>query len=153
MPPAPMVSRAAAADLRFRAYRLLPGARLLLRGDVPVQLGSRAFDLLHILLASRGAVVAKSDLLGRVWPGVIVDESNLRFQVRALRTALGRDRNLIKTIPGRGYLLADEIPAGPQNGSASAAPVDGETARSFEDLVQRIYQELAARTAGARDEA
>jgi hypothetical protein len=37
-----------------------------------------------------------------------VDESNLRFQVASLRKALGQDRDLIKTVSGRGYLFAAE---------------------------------------------
>jgi DNA-binding winged helix-turn-helix (wHTH) protein len=93
----------------FGDLRLFPGARLLLRGDEPVALGSRAFDLLHVLIAARGVVVTKEDLLARVWPTTCVDECNLRFQVAVLRKALGREGGLVKTIAGRGYLFAEEI--------------------------------------------
>jgi DNA-binding winged helix-turn-helix (wHTH) protein len=46
-----------------------------------------------------------------VWPTTIVEESNLRFQVAQLRKALAHDQDLIKTIPGRGYLFALEADA------------------------------------------
>jgi hypothetical protein len=36
----------------------------------------------------------------------VVEESNLRYQVAVLRKVLGADRDLVKSVPGRGYLLA-----------------------------------------------
>ncbi|HEX8534240.1 MAG TPA: winged helix-turn-helix domain-containing protein [Allosphingosinicella sp.] len=96
-------------EFRFGRCRLVPRARVLLRESCPVALGSRAFDVLHLLLACRGAIVPKERIVRHVWPNTIVEESNLRFQIAALRKALGSDRHLIKTIPGRGYLLAEEV--------------------------------------------
>ncbi len=93
-------------ELRFREYRLLPAARILLKGRTPVAIGSRAFDILHVLLEARGCIVGKREIVKSVWPTTIVEESNLRFQVAQLRKALGDDQDLIKTIPGRGYLFA-----------------------------------------------
>lgn len=94
--------------LCFCGFRLFPSARVLLREGTPVDIGSRAFDLLHLLLRSRGAVVERADIFRQVWPTTIVDESNLRFQVSCLRRILGDDRHLLKTVPGRGYMLATE---------------------------------------------
>ena len=95
-------------ELRFRDYRLLPSARILLKGRTPVAIGSRAFDILHVLARSRGCIVGKREIVDCVWPTTIVEESNLRFQVAQLRKALADDQDIIKTIPGRGYLLAVE---------------------------------------------
>lgn len=95
--------------MAFGRYVAFPAARTLLCGGIPVCLGGRAFDLLVLLLASRGTLVSKQAIMRHVWPSTIVDESNLRFQMAALRKALGSDRDLIKTIPGRGYLLATEV--------------------------------------------
>jgi DNA-binding winged helix-turn-helix (wHTH) protein len=96
------------AAIRFGRYVALPGARTLLRGGEPVCLGARAFDLLILLLESRGEVVSKTAIMRYVWPTTTVDESNLRFQMAELRKALGSSRDIIKTIPGRGYLLVAE---------------------------------------------
>lgn len=98
----------ACAELRFRTYRLFPGSRLLLRDGRPLSIGGRAFDLLHVLLSARGMVVSKDELVRRIWPDTIVDESSLRVQMVALRKALGADRDLIKTVSGRGYLMTAE---------------------------------------------
>ncbi len=96
------------AAIHFRAFAVYPGSRTLFRGGCPVALGSRAFDLLMALLKARGSVLGKDEILRHVWPSTLVEESNLRFQMACLRKALGKDRDLIKTIPGRGYLFATE---------------------------------------------
>ena len=62
------------------------------------------------LLRARGQLVDKTEIVRSVWPSTTVDESNIRFQVASLRKALGPEGDLIKTIPGRGYLLADPEP-------------------------------------------
>jgi DNA-binding winged helix-turn-helix (wHTH) protein len=107
------------SEFRFGRWCLVPAARLLLHNGRPVELGSRAFDLLHLLSSQRGSVVEKRAIVDFVWPSTIVEESNLRFQMAALRKALGPDGALIKTIPGRGYILAEEYSAAPVQGHSS----------------------------------
>lgn len=87
--------------------------RELLREGRPVGLGGRAFDILVALVEGRGAVVTKDDLILRAWPGRIVEENTLEAQVSALRRALGDDRTVIRTVPGRGYQFVGEIAGGP----------------------------------------
>jgi Transcriptional regulatory protein, C terminal len=55
------------------------------------------------LLEADGSLVTKDELLGRVWPGIVVAEENLKTQISALRKALGADRDFIQTDFGRGY--------------------------------------------------
>jgi DNA-binding winged helix-turn-helix (wHTH) protein len=86
---------------------LLSSSRKLLAGDVAVPLGNRAFDLLLALLAARGGVVTKEELLRRVWRNVVVEEANMQVQVSMLRKVLGDEAPaLIVTIPGHGYRFA-----------------------------------------------
>jgi DNA-binding response OmpR family regulator len=96
------------APIPFRTFVVYPGSRTLSHHGCPVALGSRGFDLLMVLLRARGSVLTKDEILNHVWPSTIVEESNLRFQMACLRKALGKDRDLIKTIPGRGYLFATD---------------------------------------------
>ena len=93
----------AEAAIEFGRFRVLLRRRRLLADGVPVELGTRAFDLLLVLLEADGALVTKEELLDRVWPGVVVCEQSLKVQISALRKALGADRNLIRTEFGRGY--------------------------------------------------
>jgi DNA-binding winged helix-turn-helix (wHTH) protein len=97
--------------LAFRDYTLVPKSRQLRRNRQDVEIGGRAFDLLTLLVSSRGQVVTKEQILSYVWPSMVVEESNLRFQMAALRKVLGNDRDMIKTVAGRGYIVVadDEI--------------------------------------------
>jgi DNA-binding winged helix-turn-helix (wHTH) protein len=89
----------------FADFRLYPGRRVLLRDDAPVELGSRAMDVLLALVRRHGEVATKSVIMAEVWPGTVVEENNLTTQIAAVRRALKEtpDHKLILTIPGRGY--------------------------------------------------
>jgi predicted ATPase/DNA-binding winged helix-turn-helix (wHTH) protein len=96
----------AGASVRFGSFCLWPVQRLLLQDDRPVHIGSRALDILIALLERPGDLVAKEDLMARVWPNTFVEPANLTVHIAALRRALsdGRDGNrLLINIPGRGY--------------------------------------------------
>ena len=67
--PAPAEHHAAAAEgaIGFGPFRLLPTRRLLLAGDLPVPVGSRAMDLLIALVERPGELIGKDELLARAW--------------------------------------------------------------------------------------
>src|SRR5205814_370120 len=67
------------------------------------------FDVLMALIEASGAVVSKDDLMNRVWPDRVVEENSLQVQVSALRRAFAADRDLIRTIAGRGYQFTGEV--------------------------------------------
>jgi DNA-binding winged helix-turn-helix (wHTH) protein len=100
---------AADATLEFGHFRVLLRRRQLVADGVPVELGTRAFDLLLVLLEADGSLVTKDELVSRVWPGIVVAEENLKVQISALRKALGGDRDLIRTEFGRGYRFTATI--------------------------------------------
>jgi predicted ATPase/DNA-binding winged helix-turn-helix (wHTH) protein len=95
--------------LKFGRFQVLPHRRELLAGGVPVPLGSRAFDVLMVLIEAGGELVTKDEILSRVWPGLVVEEHSLQFHISALRKVLGEDRGFIKTISGRGYQFVADI--------------------------------------------
>jgi predicted ATPase/DNA-binding winged helix-turn-helix (wHTH) protein len=99
----------ASTAVDFGCFRILPQQRELLADNRPVELGSRAFDLLLALIEAPGVVVSKRALTERVWPGRIVEENNLLIQISVLRRALGDDRGLIRTVAGQGYQFTGEI--------------------------------------------
>ena len=73
----------------FGHFRIVPHARRLERDGSPIPLGSRAFDLLSLLISRPGEVISKSELMAEAWPDLTVDESSLRFHIAQLRRALG----------------------------------------------------------------
>jgi DNA-binding winged helix-turn-helix (wHTH) protein len=107
--------------VEFGRFRILPHRRELLADNQPVELGGRAFDVLMVLIEARGAVVRKEVLMRRVWPDRIVDENNLPAQITALRKAFGADRDLIRTVPSRGYQFTGDVRAAAT--SSDSAPV------------------------------
>jgi DNA-binding winged helix-turn-helix (wHTH) protein len=100
---------AAEATLEFGRFRVLLRQRQLAADGVPIELGTRALDLLMVLLEADGSLVSKDELLSRVWPGIVVAEENLKVQISALRKALGEDRDFIRTEFGRGYRFTATI--------------------------------------------
>src|SRR3981189_1504401 len=98
-----------AAAIAFGRFRILPHRRELLAEGRPLDLGGRAFDVLMALIEASGAVVSKDALMNHVWPDRIVEENSLEAQISALRRAFGADRDLIRTVAGRGYQFTGEI--------------------------------------------
>jgi TolB-like protein/DNA-binding winged helix-turn-helix (wHTH) protein/Tfp pilus assembly protein PilF len=93
----------------FEDFRLDRGG-LFRRDDTgalsPVKIGSRALDLLRVLVEQPGEVVSKDNLVDAVWPGRVVEDSNLGVQIAAVRSVLANSdsgANCIQTVPGRGY--------------------------------------------------
>src|SRR6516165_12835533 len=87
--------RVKSAYQTFGPFRFHPARHLLLEGETLVRLGSRALEILAALVERPGELVTKDELTARVWPNTIVEESNLKVNVAALRRALGEGR------PGR----------------------------------------------------
>jgi len=109
----------APASVEFGRFRILPHRREVLADGQPIELGGRAYDVLIALIEANGAVLAKDELISRVWPGRIIEEGNLRTQIKALRMALA-DRDLIRTVAGRGYQFTAEVRSG---GRRTQAPI------------------------------
>ena len=79
------------------------------REGTPVQIGSRAFDILLVLISRPGEVVSKREIMDRAWAGLTVDEGSLRVQLAALRKALGECAPYGRNVPGRGYCFAGSL--------------------------------------------
>jgi DNA-binding winged helix-turn-helix (wHTH) protein len=105
-------AKAAPTEISFGPFRLLPTQFLLLEDDKQVPLGSRALEILIVLLERPGELFSKQELMGRVWPNIFVEHANLSVHISALRRLLrdGRDGNrFIINIPGRGYRFVASV--------------------------------------------
>src|SRR6202030_447780 len=122
--------------LSFGPFSLFAAERLLKKGDEPIPLGDRALDILIALAERPGEVVTRKDLISAVWPDVTVEEANLRFQMAALRKALGDGRDgarYISNISGRGYCFV--APVTRSTAAARTVPV---TAIATTERVQKL---------------
>jgi predicted ATPase/DNA-binding winged helix-turn-helix (wHTH) protein len=92
--------------LAFGPFQFLLKDREVREAGQPLRLGSRALEILQVLLERAGQLVSKSELLTRVWPDTVVEEATLRVHIAALRKALGDGlpgRHYVENVSGRGY--------------------------------------------------
>lgn len=100
-------------------------SRLLEKHGRPVKLGSRAMDILRLLVNRAGEVVPKLEILAYAWSGLAVEEISLRVHVAELRKALGDGKDgvqYIMNIPSRGYCFVAPVRRGGPSPVPSPAP-------------------------------
>jgi DNA-binding winged helix-turn-helix (wHTH) protein len=96
----------------FGPFRLYASRRLVERAGVPLRLGSRALEILIVLIQNAGTVINKRDLTATVWPDVTVGEGCLRVHVAALRKALGdgvSGARYVTNVSARGYCFVGSV--------------------------------------------
>jgi TolB-like protein/DNA-binding winged helix-turn-helix (wHTH) protein len=111
-------------------YRLSTGGE---RTVVPI--GSRALEILCLLIDRRGEFVSRREIFATVWPNAVVEESNLTVQMASLRRVLDAGRthgSCIQTVPGRGYRFLPQIAqaSGPVVDADMHPPLDGQLSAS-----------------------
>src|SRR6185369_4847546 len=112
---------------KFDVFCLDPKQRKLLSDNEVVQLSSRAFEMLLLLVQKQGEIVEKSEILDKVWSDSFVEESNLVVHISALRRVLGEtrgERKFIETISGRGYSFVfpiEEVKSKPKPAAVKTA--------------------------------
>ena len=88
---------------QFGAFRLDATDRLLYRDGELVPLPPKVIDTLLLLIASRGQVLTKDEMMKRLWPDTFVEEGTLAQYIFLLRKALGTCATWIENHPRRGY--------------------------------------------------
>ena len=94
--------------LRFQDIELVPSAREARRGEEPLELTAREYELLELFLRNPRQVLTREQIMQRVWGFDYLGDSNLvDVRIKYLRDKLeqgGRPR-LIQTVRGAGYAL------------------------------------------------
>ncbi|HMF61690.1 MAG TPA: transcriptional regulator, partial [Vicinamibacterales bacterium] len=112
---------------QFGPFLIDIAERMLRRDGETVPLTPKAFDVLVALIEKPGQLISKEELLQKVWPDTFVEESNLAYNIFALRRALGdtAERSLyIETVPKKGYRFKTSV-------SAANPPRDAQPASEF----------------------
>src|SRR5271165_5425169 len=129
----------------FGPFRLCPAEHLLLRGDTPVPLAPKAFELLSMLAAQHGHLITRDELMKAIWPDSFVEEINLTVNISLLRKLLGEQpdgKAYIATVPKRGYRFDAPVVENSRAARESAEPAAFE--RNFERNMERNMEPLAA---------
>jgi DNA-binding winged helix-turn-helix (wHTH) protein/Tol biopolymer transport system component len=147
------------SQIEFGPFSIDVGERVLRRDGRPVPLTPKAFDVLAALIEQPGRLISKEELLQKVWPDTFVEESNLAYNVFALRKGLGDTADngqYIETVAKRGYRFTaivtpvkrgndvstlpervpEAVPAGPEF-QASGEPRQPSTASDVRRYVPR----------------
>lgn len=161
----------------FGPFQLHPAQRILRKNGKAVPLGSRAFDMLVAMVEQRGSVLGPEELMAVAWPGLAIDDSNVRVQIGNLRRTLRSEdgESYIATVAGRGYCFVAPVtkmdpsetpaetasePGAPQAGTTRQksgsllsfpAPLDGAIGRDacVAELVEVINERRLVTVAGA----
>jgi predicted ATPase/DNA-binding winged helix-turn-helix (wHTH) protein len=143
------------AAIAFGSYRFLPRKRILLRGNDEVRLGSRAIDILGILLERAGEIVSSAEIMSRVWKDTRVEGATLKVHIGLLRKALGElggRSEFIENVAGRGYrFLAPVQRLVDRTANADEDRADGAASRANRVIGrQNALEELATLLAKER---
>jgi DNA-binding winged helix-turn-helix (wHTH) protein len=98
--------------LTFAEFSLDRGDRRLRRAGEPVELSSRYFDALVLLVSEPGKLVSKARFMDEVWRGIPVTDEALTQCIKTLRRQLGDDAaspRFIETVPKHGYRFIAEV--------------------------------------------
>jgi predicted ATPase/DNA-binding winged helix-turn-helix (wHTH) protein len=123
----------------FGPFRLLPEQQLLFEGEKSIRLGSRALDILIVLVERPGDMIPKEELVARVWPDTNIEEGNLRVHMAALRKALGDGQagnRYVATVPGRGYRFI--APVSSSERTSRGPPEAFESSNNLPALLTRL---------------
>jgi predicted ATPase/DNA-binding winged helix-turn-helix (wHTH) protein len=111
--------------LTFGPFRLLSTQRTLMEGNRPIRIGNRALDILFALVERAGELVDKDELIARVWPNVVVEESAIRVHIAALRKILGHRQSgarYVENVTGRGYRFVAPVTRHQADGPPGSLP-------------------------------
>ena len=103
-------------EFGFLNFRLIPDQARLLRGECDVRLAPKTFDFLCLLVQRANAVVARDELMERLWQGRPASDESLAQVVSQCRRALGDSaarQFIIQTVPKRGFRLVPDVVSRP----------------------------------------
>jgi Tol biopolymer transport system component/DNA-binding winged helix-turn-helix (wHTH) protein len=110
--------------LEFGDFCLDTNQRILLRAGKRLALSQKPFALLLLLVENRHRIVSKDELMEQVWPGVVVEETNITTNISRLRRLLaegdhgkengqdngrGESQPFIETVSGIGYQFVADV--------------------------------------------
>jgi DNA-binding winged helix-turn-helix (wHTH) protein len=110
----------------FGPFRLVPGERILRRGNQVLPLPPKAFETLLLLVRHPGHLMRKEDLMTALWPDSFVEDVSLASKISLLRKVLedaGAAGAYIQTVPKLGYRFLPPVTRTWASGPAVGTPI------------------------------
>jgi DNA-binding winged helix-turn-helix (wHTH) protein len=86
------------------------------RGEEPVHLSTKGYQLLALLVEKRPRAISKDEIQRALWPDTFVSDTSLTTLVNEVRTVLSdnaKEHRLIRTVHGFGYAFEGDARAAP----------------------------------------
>jgi DNA-binding winged helix-turn-helix (wHTH) protein len=100
----------------FAGFVVDSDTRQVFRGEQPVPISPKAFELLELLIRHRPRALSKSQIHDRLWPKVFVSDASLSNLVAELRSVFeddARKPRLLRTVQRFGYaFIGDAVSPG-----------------------------------------
>jgi DNA-binding winged helix-turn-helix (wHTH) protein len=122
---APAAVPSGSRHFAFGPFQLDLEKHTLSRGDNALALPPKCFDLLCILVQSKGELLEKNRLMQQLWPDTYVEEANLSNLIALLRKALGdspSNSQYVQTVPKLGYRFKAAVDREPGNAAPRLSP-------------------------------
>jgi len=106
---------------RFAGFVFDSDTRQVFRGEAPVAISPKAFELLDLLIRNRPRALSKTEIHDQLWPKTFVSDASLSNLVAELRAVFEDDAEqprLLRTVRRFGYAFIGD-PLSPRNGSRS----------------------------------
>jgi Tol biopolymer transport system component/DNA-binding winged helix-turn-helix (wHTH) protein len=106
------ISRETKGLYEFREFHLDLTEKVLLRNGSVIPITPKVFETLQVFIEYPGRLIEKVELMQKLWQDQFVEESNLTFNIKMLRKALGDSASkprFIETVPKRGYRFIAEV--------------------------------------------
>ncbi len=95
---------------KFGVFALNTQTGTLTKGDEPVRLPTKEFEILHFLVLNNGRLVTKDEIMEEIWSDVFVGEDNVAQYISRLRKILDSgEQKLITTFSKRGYRFSADV--------------------------------------------
>jgi DNA-binding winged helix-turn-helix (wHTH) protein/tetratricopeptide (TPR) repeat protein len=105
---------------RFGPFRLEPEECALFRGEEPVHLTGKAFELLVLLVKNHGRLVRRSTIITQIWLDSHVEEGIIDVNISTIKKALGED--YIRVVHKQGYRFTAGVTEGSETEAEPTRP-------------------------------
>ncbi len=128
----------------FIGFRLDLAEKILRRGEKTIPITPKVYETLCVLVGNAGRLIEKDELMRQIWHERFVEESNLTFNIKMLRKALGDDAGnptFIETVPRRGYRFiapVEEVAVETSPPPASLTATENLTANPFKTVSPQV---------------
>lgn len=91
-------------EIKFQGLTVVPGKKQCIVDGEEVKLPKKEFEILRMLIAHRGHVYSREEILNRIWPDeVVVLDRVVDVNITRIRQKIGRYGKNIVTRSGYGY--------------------------------------------------